>query len=105
MPPAEWRHPLSPSSRISDPKQQRLSRSSFIKDTSSWRRHVPIAVVTVTLIASVMTGSPAFATPADCVPSPGGAVLVPPDCNDPLYATPVIDSESDESVPVTHHKV
>ncbi len=76
-----------------------------MKDTRSWRRHVPIAVVTLALIASVTTGSPAFATPADCVTSPGGAVLVTPDCNDPLYATPVIDSESDESVPVTHHKV
>ncbi|MCO5954435.1 PKD domain-containing protein [Microbacterium yannicii] len=74
--------------------------------STSLRRGAPAAILALALVATMATGSPASAAPpVDCVTAPGGAVLVTPDCNDPLYAAPVIDSESDETEPVAHHKV
>ena len=48
----------------------------------------------------------ASAAPPECAAAqPGGPVQVTPDCVDPLYAKPVIDSEQDLTTPVVHHKV
>lgn len=77
-----------------------------MKLTSPWRRYVPpAATLVLALVASLVIASPASAVPADCVTAPSGAVLVTPDCNDPLYASPVIDVESDEVTPIAYHKV
>ena len=48
----------------------------------------------------------ASAAAPDCTATqPGGPVQVTPDCVDPLYAQPVIDSEQDLTTPVLHHRV
>jgi hypothetical protein len=48
--------------------------------------------------------SPAGAAQPACT-SVGGAWQVTADCLDPTYATPVIDSETDEISPTPHHRV
>ena len=56
--------------------------------------------------AVVLPVGTASAAPPECTATrPGGPVQVTPDCVDPLYANPVIDSEQDLTTPVVHHRV
>lgn len=58
------------------------------------------------LSAVLLPAAPASAAPPDCVATtPGGPVQVTPDCVDPLYAHPVVDSEQDLTTPIVHHRV
>ncbi|UGQ10994.1 Tat pathway signal sequence domain protein [Yinghuangia sp. ASG 101] len=62
----------------------------------------------VLLGASLMspTGASAAASLPQCTsPQPGGPVWVTPDCVDPSYAAPVIDSQTDLNTPVPHRKI
>jgi hypothetical protein len=56
------------------------------------------------LAPGLLTAAPVLAAPSDCV-TVGGAMQVTADCVDPTYTKPVIDSETDESAPVPHHRV
>lgn len=63
-------------------------------------------VVAATIGATLVPAGAVSAAPAECVPAqPGTPVHVTADCIDPLYTTPVIDSETDETAPVAHHRV
>ena len=56
--------------------------------------------------AVALPAGTASAAPPECAAAqPGGPVQVTPDCVDPLYANPVIDSEQDLTTPVVHHQV
>jgi hypothetical protein len=55
--------------------------------------------------ALVPAAAVSAAAPGCTAQQPGGPVQVTPDCVDPLYTRPVIDSEADLSVPVVHHRV
>ncbi|HEX2417591.1 MAG TPA: hypothetical protein VHJ83_05620, partial [Micromonosporaceae bacterium] len=56
--------------------------------------------------ALALPAGTASAAPPECAAAqPGGPVQVTPDCVDPLYADPVIDSEQDLTAPVRHHRV
>ena len=55
--------------------------------------------------AFVSTGTASAAPPECSAAQPGGPVQVTPDCVDPLYAHPVIDSEQDRTTPVVHLRV
>ncbi|MBE4740836.1 MULTISPECIES: PKD domain-containing protein [Streptomyces] len=62
--------------------------------------------------AVVLGATPLLSTPASaearpvCSPSaPGGPVQITPDCDDPTYNRPVIDTEEDLTTPVRHRKV
>jgi hypothetical protein len=58
------------------------------------------------LVATALTSSAAAGVePVQCSPDARGAWQITADCIDPLYAEPVIDSESDETAPVAHHRV
>lgn len=50
------------------------------------------------------TGGPALAAPAGCA-TVGRAMQVTYDCLDQTYATPVIDSETDETSPTPHRRI
>lgn len=65
-----------------------------------------IAVLAGALIlgSAVSGASPASATPIACA-TVDRAVQVTPTCTDATYANPVIDSESDEILPLPHHRV
>jgi hypothetical protein len=63
-------------------------------------------VAAVALGASSVASPRASAAPSTCsAPQPGGPIWVTPDCDDPLYNRPVIDSEQDVTSPVPHHRV
>ncbi|SFR91472.1 hypothetical protein SAMN04487846_0549 [Microbacterium sp. cf046] len=58
------------------------------------------------LVATALTGSPAVAAePQQCAPDATGAWQITADCIDPLYTQPVIDTETDQTSPVPHHRV
>lgn len=61
--------------------------------------------MTVTPAAGAVTTPATTTTPVECATSPTGAVLVTPDCVDPLYAHPVVDSTADVTTPVPHREV
>ncbi len=65
-----------------------------------------IAALTATLLlgTGLSTAAPAQAAPAECS-TVGQAMQVTADCLDRTYSTPVIDSETDETAPVRHHRV
>lgn len=71
------------------------------------RRLWAVAIGTaLALVATALTNSAATgAEPVQCSPDAGGAWQITADCIDPLYTQPVIDSETDETVPVPHHRV
>ena len=71
------------------------------------RRSLTIATgVTLALVAAAFTGSTAVAAePQECAPDARGAWQITADCIDPLYTQPVIDSATDETAPVPHHRV
>lgn len=71
-------------------------------------RALRASAASIALALSVVPLSAAAASAAapDCVATvPRGPVQVTPDCVDPLYARPVIDSEQDLTTPVAHHRV
>ncbi|MET0522827.1 MAG: PKD domain-containing protein [Jiangellaceae bacterium] len=75
------------------------------RQTSRTRR-AAWAVATLALLATGLTPSSAAAMTPDCTsPTPGAPVWVTADCTDPGYASPVIDNQTDETVPVVHHRV
>ena len=71
------------------------------------RRFGPVALgAAAALTLTLLSAPPASAEPAACVePAPNAPMQVTADCIDPLYTQPVIDSETDETSPVPHHRV
>jgi PKD domain len=58
------------------------------------------------ILGVVLVPAGAASAATECTATqPGGPVLVTPDCVDPLYANPVVDSEQDLTTPVLHHRV
>ena len=74
---------------------------------SRWHsRSALLAMAAVLAVAGVAVGPASAAAAQDCTAAhPGGPVFVTPDCIDPAYSTPVIDSEQDLTSPVVHHRV
>ena len=72
--------------------------------TRARRRAISAVAATVLLGTTLGTAGPALAAPADCA-TVEGAMQVTADCLDPTYATPVIDSETEETAPTPHHRV
>lgn len=70
-------------------------------------RRAPLALgVAIALTAVLLSAVPAAAESAPCAqPAPNTPMQVTAECVDPTYARPVIDSETDESSPVPHHRV
>lgn len=69
------------------------------------RRGAISAVVSALLVGTAVgTASPAVAAPAECA-TIAGAMQVTADCLDSTYGTPIIDSETEETAPVPHHRV
>ena len=70
---------------------------------------VAVVATTVAVITPfVWSGAalPASAAPPDCAaPAAGGPIIVTATCVDPQYSQPVIDTETDVTAPVRHHKV
>jgi hypothetical protein len=74
--------------------------------SASQRTWTAATLATLALIGTALTGTSASAAePAQCVVDAAGAWQVTPDCIDPIYTQPVIDSETDETAPVPHHRV
>lgn len=64
------------------------------------------AVLAMVAMATSTSMAAADELPSECgAASPHGPVWVTPDCVDPLYARPIIDRQTDESLPVVHHRV
>lgn len=68
---------------------------------------VPLTLGAATaLTLAMLTPLAATAAPPTCAQSgPTAPMRVTVDCVDPLYAEPVIDSETDETTPVAHHRI
>ncbi|WP_066285307.1 PKD domain-containing protein [Arthrobacter sp. B6] len=75
-----------------------------IHSTLARRGGVGALAATLLLGSGLVTAGPALAAPAECT-TIGGAMQVTADCLDQTYATPVIDSETDESAPTPHHRI
>ena len=73
---------------------------------STLARRGGVGAIAATLLLGSGLGAalPAQAAPAPCV-TVGQAMQVTADCVDPTYRTPVIDSETEETAPVPHHRV
>lgn len=73
----------------------------------SLARRAPLGLgAAIALTAVLLPAVPAAAEPAPCVqPAPSAPMQVTADCIDQTYAYPVIDAETDETVPVPHHRV
>ncbi len=78
---------------------RRPSRRDFVRTSA--------AGTAVVLGATPLLSTPASAEarPVCTTSGPGGALQVTPDCDDPTYDRPVIDSEEDLTTPVRHRKV
>ncbi|MEU1972709.1 PKD domain-containing protein [Microbacterium sp. NPDC019599] len=74
---------------------------------STFARRTPVALgAAIAVAVALLPATPAMAAPALCVdPGFGKPIQVSADCIDPTYANPVIDVESDETLPVPHHRV
>lgn len=70
----------------------------------SRRKGVSALAVTLLLGTGLTTAAPALAAPSQCATT-AGAMQVTADCLDLTYATPVIDSETEETAPTPHHRV
>lgn len=69
------------------------------------RRTVSLSLAAVVAASSLLVQAPiASADPVACVME-GRALQVTPDCVDATYATPIIDSQSDETSPVAHRRI
>lgn len=73
---------------------------------TSVRSRCGIGAMALTLLvgAGVTAAVPASADSSPCA-TVDGAMQVTADCLDPKYSQPVIDSETDETAPVPHHRV
>ncbi|WP_456285339.1 PKD domain-containing protein [Microbacterium sp. JZ70] len=70
------------------------------------RRRTLALSATFALACAFVPAVPAAADqPACAQPGPSAPMLVTPECTDPLYAHPVIDSTTEETDPVPHHRV
>jgi hypothetical protein len=71
------------------------------------RRFGPVALaVTAALALTLISAPPASAEAVACAqPAPNAPMQVTADCIDPQFTRPVIDSETDETSPVPHHRV
>jgi len=58
----------------------------------------------ILLATPLWIASPAQANGAQCAVN-NGAMQINPECVDPDYSKPVIDSETDETSPVAHHRI
>ena len=99
------RHSAQPTSDRSTTKEthehHQPTRRAFVQRLSTAATTLALAIGAVVLPAGT-----ASAAPPECAATqPGGPVQVTPDCVDPLYANPVIDSEQDLTTPVAHHRV
>lgn len=75
------------------------SRRHFVRNATA-------GAVVVLGASSIQVPSAAAASRPQCTARVnGGPVWVTPDCDDPLYNQPVIDSEADLTTPVPHRKV
>ncbi|XVQ06490.1 PKD domain-containing protein [Spirillospora sp. CA-255316] len=64
------------------------------------------AAVTLGVLSLPGLSASAAQAPPECVQrEPSGPMQVTPDCVDPAYDRPVIDSETDQTAPVPHRKV
>lgn len=61
-------------------------------------------LATAAILGPALLAPAASAAPAECT-TIDRAVQVTSDCIDPTYASPVVDSETDETAPVPHHRV
>ncbi|MET8208882.1 PKD domain-containing protein [Streptomyces sp. NPDC005373] len=67
---------------------------------------VPAGTAVAGLLLCLLPVQGASAAPAECAArEPGGPVWVTADCVDPQYKNPVIDSETEQTRPVRHHRV
>ncbi|GAA1944808.1 PKD domain-containing protein [Microbacterium deminutum] len=71
------------------------------------RRFTPVALgAAAAIVVGLLSAAPASAAPPDCVQSaPNAPMQITADCIDPQFTQPVIDSETDETLPVPHHRV
>jgi hypothetical protein len=88
-----------------------IRRSSWTRTRSRcrrpfvWKAVVGVMVMLSALLMPSMSASAAPSLP-ECAPrEAGGPMWVTADCVDPLYNRPVIDSQTDLTTPVPHHKV
>lgn len=72
--------------------------------TVARRGGVSVLAATLLLGTGLLTAAPSLAGPSDCA-TVKGAMQVNADCVDATYSHPVVDSETDETVPVAHHRV
>ncbi|WP_457967242.1 PKD domain-containing protein [Arthrobacter sp. D1-29] len=75
-----------------------------IHSTLARRGGIGTLAATLLVSAGLGTASPGLAAPPVCA-TVGGALQVTEGCIDPTYATPVIDSETDETAPMPHHRI
>ena len=75
-----------------------------IHSTLARRGGLSAVAATLVLGTGLGTAGPALAAPAECA-TVGRAMQVTADCLDPTYAKPVIDSRTDETAPVPHHRI
>ncbi|MEU9246187.1 Tat pathway signal sequence domain protein [Streptomyces sp. NPDC048385] len=76
-----------------------LTRRRFVRNTAVG------AVVVLGTSAISVPGASAASRPQCAALVSGGPMWVTPDCDDPTYSQPVIDSETDLTSPVPHRKV
>jgi hypothetical protein len=69
-------------------------------------RHGGIGILAASLLlgTGLESAVPALAAAPECV-AIAGAMQITADCIDPQFAKPVIDSETDETSPVAHHRI
>ncbi|MDN4609870.1 PKD domain-containing protein [Arthrobacter burdickii] len=72
--------------------------------TPTHRKGIGAAAATLLLGTGLSTAAPALAASPECA-TIDSAMQVTADCLDPTYRTPVIDSETDETLPTPHHRV
>lgn len=85
---------------VSEPAQENtLTRRRFVRNTAVG------AVVVLGTSAISIPGASAAPRPQCTALVSGGPMWVTPDCDDPAYSQPVIDSETDVTSPVPHRKV
>lgn len=83
-----------------------ISEPARSRHVSAAARSFVVASAVTLASSCLIPASAAGATTVECAPTtPGGPLLVTPDCVDPVYNKPVIDKRSDETSPVALHKI
>lgn len=75
-----------------------------IHSTLARRGGAGALTATLLLGTGLAAAGPSLAAAAECT-TLAGAMQVTADCVDPAYATPIIDSETNETAPTPHHRV